>query len=88
MEAVEEGEQPNVLREIASDEELAQIPRELARKIHAHFTSKFDEFITAKAVFETGRKTLGKLERRSWNSYSNEYLYICMYMYVCVCVVC
>ncbi|GAB1864152.1 Nucleoprotein TPR [Camponotus japonicus] len=58
MEAVEEGEQPNVLREIATDEELAQIPRELARKIHAHFTSKFDEFITAKAVFETGRKTL------------------------------
>ncbi|KMQ91239.1 nucleoprotein tpr, partial [Lasius niger] len=58
METVEDGEQPNVLREIVNDEELAQIPRELARKIHAHFNAKFDEFITAKAVFETNRKTL------------------------------
>lgn len=58
METVEDGEQPNVLREIASDEELEQIPKELARKIHAHFNAKFDEFITAKAVFETSRKTL------------------------------
>lgn len=63
METVEDGEQPNVLREIVNDEELAQIPRELARKIHAHFNAKFDEFITAKAVFETNRKTLGELER-------------------------
>ncbi|XP_072763769.1 nucleoprotein TPR isoform X2 [Anoplolepis gracilipes] len=58
METLEDGEQPNVLREIANDEELEQIPKELARKIHAHFNSKFDEFITAKAVFETNRKTL------------------------------
>lgn len=79
METVED-EQPNVLREIASDEELAQIPKELARKIHAHFNAKFDEFITAKAVFETSRKTLGKLERRSWNLHSNTPIY----MYACV----
>ncbi|XP_011866769.1 PREDICTED: nucleoprotein TPR [Vollenhovia emeryi] len=57
MEAVEESE-PNVLREIANDEELAQIPRELTRRIHAHFNAKFEEFITAKAVFETNRKCL------------------------------
>ncbi|XP_077279406.1 nuclear basket protein megator [Temnothorax americanus] len=57
MEAVEESE-PNVLREIASEEELAQIPRELTRKINAHFNAKFEEFITAKAVFETSRKCL------------------------------
>ncbi|XP_024880905.1 uncharacterized protein LOC112460464 [Temnothorax curvispinosus] len=61
MEAVEESE-PNVLREIASEEELAQIPRELTRKINAHFNAKFEEFITAavitKAVFETSRKWL------------------------------
>ncbi|XP_024876548.1 F-box/LRR-repeat protein 2-like [Temnothorax curvispinosus] len=56
MEAVEESE-PNVLREIAS-EELAQIPRESTRKINAHFNAKFEEFITAKAVFETSRKCL------------------------------
>lgn len=61
MEVVEENE-PNVLREIANDEELAQIPRELAKKIHLHFNAKFDEFITAKAVFETNRKNLGKLD--------------------------
>lgn len=65
MEAVEESE-PNVLREIASDEELAQIPQELAKKIHSHFNQKFDEFITAKAVFETGRKNLGKLDAGFW----------------------
>lgn len=59
MEVAEENE-PNILREIVSDEELAQIPRELTRKINAHFNEKFEEFITAKAVFETNRKCLGK----------------------------
>ncbi|XP_071641996.1 uncharacterized protein [Temnothorax longispinosus] len=57
LKAVEESE-PNVLREIASEEELAQIPRELTRKINAHFNAKFEKFITAKAVFETSRKCL------------------------------
>lgn len=60
MEAVEESE-PNALREIANDEELTLIPRELIRKINVHFNAKFEEFITAKAVFETNRKCLGKL---------------------------
>lgn len=74
METVEDGEQPNVLREIASDEELEQIPKELAKKIHAHFNAKFDEFITAKAVFETSRKTLGKLDAGyGYYLYSNVY---------------
>ncbi|XP_014488152.1 PREDICTED: nucleoprotein TPR-like isoform X2 [Dinoponera quadriceps] len=57
METVEKNEL-DVLREIASDEELAQIPAELAKKIHSHFTAKCDEFITAKAVFESNRKNL------------------------------
>lgn len=61
MEVVTEESEPNVLREIMNDEELAQIPREIAKKIHAHFNAKFDEFITAKAVYETNRKNLGKL---------------------------
>lgn len=60
MEVVEENEL-NVLREIVNDEELAQIPRELTRKLNVHFNEKFEEFITAKAVFETNRKCLGKL---------------------------
>ncbi|KAL0119598.1 hypothetical protein PUN28_007798 [Cardiocondyla obscurior] len=57
MDVIEENE-PNVLREIASDEELTQIPKELTRKINAHFNAKFEEFITAKAVFEANRKCL------------------------------
>lgn len=60
METVEENE-PNVLGEITNDEELAQIPRELVKKIQLHFNAKCDEFITAKAVFESSRKNLGKL---------------------------
>lgn len=60
MEEIEESEL-NVLRELANDEELAQISRELTRKINAHLNAKFEEFITAKAVFETSRKCLGKL---------------------------
>ncbi|EGI65458.1 Nucleoprotein TPR [Acromyrmex echinatior] len=48
----------NVLLEIANDEELTQIPRELVRKINVHFNNRFEEFITAKAVFETNRKCL------------------------------
>lgn len=60
MEVVEESE-PNVLCEIANDEELTQIPRELTRKINGYFNAKFEEFITAKAVFETNRKCLGKM---------------------------
>ncbi|XP_018376594.1 PREDICTED: nucleoprotein TPR-like isoform X1 [Trachymyrmex cornetzi] len=57
MEVVEESDH-NVLLEIANDEELTQIPRELVRKINVHFNNRFEEFITAKAVFETNRKCL------------------------------
>jgi len=61
MEVIEESDH-NVLLEIANDEELTQIPRELVRKINVHFNNRFEEFITAKAVFETNRKCLGKLD--------------------------
>ncbi|XP_012058672.1 PREDICTED: nucleoprotein TPR [Atta cephalotes] len=57
MEVIEENDH-NVLLEIANDEELTQIPRELVRKINVHFNNRFEEFITAKAVFETNRKCL------------------------------
>jgi len=59
MESAEENDS-NVLKEIMNDKELTLIPKELSKKIHAHFSAKFDEFITAKAVFETNRKNLGK----------------------------
>lgn len=67
MEVVEENEL-NVLREIVNDEELAQIPKELAKKIYSCFNAKYDEFITAKAVFESNRKNLGK-RARIWTLY-------------------
>ncbi|XP_032663158.1 nucleoprotein TPR-like isoform X2 [Odontomachus brunneus] len=57
MEVVEDNEL-KVLREIANDEELAQIPKELTKKIYSYFNTKYDEFITAKAVFESNRKNL------------------------------
>lgn len=60
MEVMEEDE-PNILREIASDDELTQIPRELVKKVKSHFNAKCDELITAKAVFESSRKNLGEL---------------------------
>lgn len=74
MEAIEESE-PNVLRELASDEELTQIPRELTRRINAHFNAKFEEFITAKAVFETSRKCLGKHGLRRFSDRSRTFRY-------------
>lgn len=61
METIEENE-VNVLQEILNDEELAQIPCELVKKIQSHFNEKCDEFITAKAVFESSRKNLGKVD--------------------------
>ncbi|XP_018399421.1 PREDICTED: nucleoprotein TPR isoform X2 [Cyphomyrmex costatus] len=57
MEVVEENVH-NILLEIANEKELTQIPRELVRKINVYFNNRFEEFITAKAVFETNRKCL------------------------------
>ena len=61
MEKAEENEH-NVLREILSEEELTQIPEGLAKKLNAYFNEKFEQYITAKAVFETNRKNFGKFE--------------------------
>lgn len=63
MEVIEENE-INIFREIVNDDELAQIPCELLKKIQSHFNAKCDEFITAKAVFESSRKNLGKVDGR------------------------
>lgn len=73
MESVEETKL-NIFQEIANDEELAQIPKELAQKIHSHFNVKCDEFITAKAIFESKRKNLGKLKFGLYLLTCNEHL--------------
>ncbi|CAD1469044.1 unnamed protein product, partial [Heterotrigona itama] len=74
MEKTEENEH-NVLREILSEEELTQIPEGLAKKLNAYFNDKFEQYITAKAVFETNRKnfdqTLDKLQKDLTEEKSN-----------------
>ncbi|KAG6796804.1 nucleoprotein TPR [Apis mellifera caucasica] len=66
MEKTEENEH-NVLREVLSEEELAQIPEGFIKKLNVYFNEKFEQYITAKAVFETNRKnfdqTLNKLQK-------------------------
>ncbi|KAJ8683664.1 hypothetical protein QAD02_019456 [Eretmocerus hayati] len=67
MEATEEAEF-KVLQECLAPNELALISPGLCKKLEDFFRSKFDEFITAKAVFETGRKSLDqKLNELSKN---------------------
>ncbi|KOX78183.1 Nucleoprotein TPR [Melipona quadrifasciata] len=74
MEKAEENEH-NVLREILSEEELTQIPERLAKKLKTYFNEKFEQYITAKAVFETNRKnfdqTLDKLQKDLTEEKSN-----------------
>ena len=66
MEKTEENEH-NALRDVLTDEELTHIPDGLVKKLNAHFNDKFEQYITAKAVFETNRKsfdqTLEKLQK-------------------------
>lgn len=61
MEKTEENEH-NVLGEVLTEEELTQVPDALAKKLNAYFNEKFEQYITAKAVFETNRKNFGKFE--------------------------
>lgn len=61
MEKTEENEH-NALRDVLTDEELTQIPDGLVKKLNAHFNDKFEQYITAKAVFETNRKSFGRFE--------------------------
>lgn len=74
MEKAEENEH-NVLREILSEEELMQIPERSAKKLKTYFNEKFEQYITAKAVFETNRKnfdqTLDKLQKDLTDEKSN-----------------
>ncbi|XP_043260114.1 nucleoprotein TPR [Colletes gigas] len=66
MDQTDENEH-NALREVLSDEELTQIPEEFVKKLNTYFKDKFEQYITAKAVFETNRKsfdqTLDKLQK-------------------------
>ncbi|XP_026667646.1 nucleoprotein TPR-like [Ceratina calcarata] len=74
MEKTEESEH-NILREVLGEDELSQIPEELAKKLNAYFNDKFEQYITAKAVFEINRKTfdqtLDKLQKSLAEEKSN-----------------
>nr|XP_012149443.1 PREDICTED: nucleoprotein TPR [Megachile rotundata] len=74
MEKAEENEH-NVLQDILSKEELTQIPEGFVKKINAYFNEKFEQYITAKAVFETNRKnfdqTVDKLQKDLTEEKSN-----------------
>lgn len=59
MEKTEENEH-NALRKVLNDEELKQIPEGFVKKLNTYFNEKFEQYITAKAVFETNRKNFGK----------------------------
>lgn len=61
MEKTEENEH-NALRDVLSDKELTQIPEGIVKKLNAHFNEKFEQYITAKAVFETNKKNFGNLQ--------------------------
>lgn len=61
MEKTEENEH-NVLGEVLTKEELTQVPDALAKKLNTYFNEKFEQYITAKAVFETNRKNFGMFE--------------------------
>ncbi|XP_015428954.1 PREDICTED: nucleoprotein TPR-like isoform X2 [Dufourea novaeangliae] len=74
MEKTDENEH-NALREVLSDEELTQIPEGFVKKLNAFFNEKFEQYITAKAVFETNRKnfdhTSEKLQKELTEEKSN-----------------
>lgn len=50
----------DVLTKILTAEELTLVPNDIANKLRKHFTENFEEFITAKAVFQHGKQSLGK----------------------------
>ncbi|XP_011496160.1 PREDICTED: uncharacterized protein LOC105360858, partial [Ceratosolen solmsi marchali] len=49
-----------VLQTLLSSNEISEISSSVCEKLENFFRSKFDEFITSKAVFETNRKNLDK----------------------------
>ncbi|KFB45358.1 AGAP001754-PA-like protein [Anopheles sinensis] len=53
---------PGVLRSILTSEELEAIPEASVKKIEEEYEKKIDEFITAKALFETRKTDLEKLK--------------------------
>lgn len=60
METTEENEHGH-LNEILTTDELSQIPNSSLKKLQSYFNDKFEEYLTAKAIFETSRQNLGEI---------------------------
>lgn len=58
---MEDANTHNVLGAAVTDNEWAQIPSKIRKKLETFFVQKFDEFFTAKALSETNRFNAGKL---------------------------
>lgn len=62
MEAMEvmEDSEFKILREALDEHEVKSISITISRKLETYFNGKIDEFVTAKAVFQANRKSVGK----------------------------
>lgn len=49
----------NIVKEALTEDEIQQIPESLVKKIDEYFDREFGEYLTAKAIYETGRSKSG-----------------------------
>ncbi|XP_034946959.1 nucleoprotein TPR [Chelonus insularis] len=59
MEQAEDTEN-DVLKKVLTNDELTQVPDEIATKLRNYFNEQFEKFITAQAVFQHNRQSLEK----------------------------
>lgn len=64
MEAAEtEAGVKNHLQDVLSESELSGLPNQVANKINVYIDSKFEEYLTSKALHETNKNIIGKPAR-------------------------
>lgn len=51
----------DVLKKILTEDELTQVSDTIANKLRKYFNEHFEEYITAKAVFQHSKQSLGNL---------------------------
>lgn len=71
-----------MLRDCLSLDEITKIPDSICKKLDISIKTKFDEFITAKAIFEVNRKNLGKLILYVSNLFNQKFLYLILFTYI------
>lgn len=58
-ESVEAGDK-NHLNNVLSETEIANLPNGVANKINSYIDTKFEEYMTSKALLETSKTQIGK----------------------------